>query len=58
MPARNRSSVKGMVKKIGKGTIANSKNGGDDLEKQGLELLKKGIKGKKWKFNREELHER
>ena len=30
----------------------------DDLEKQFLELLKKGIKGKKWRFNRDKLYER
>lgn len=30
----------------------------EDLEKQFLELLETGIKGKKWKFNRAELHER
>ena len=47
-----------MAKKIGNKTIATSKNGDEDLEKQFLELLKKGIKMKKWKFNRAELHER
>ncbi|MDE1873609.1 MAG: hypothetical protein KGI04_00615 [Candidatus Micrarchaeota archaeon] len=30
----------------------------DDVVSQGLELLKKGIAGKKWTFNRAELYER
>ncbi len=30
----------------------------ESLEKQFLELLETGIKMKKWKFNRDELHER
>lgn len=29
-----------------------------EIVNQGLKLLKEGIKGKKWKFNREELYER
>lgn len=35
-----------------------AKKGSSDLESQFLELLENGIKMKKWKFNREELHER
>ena len=35
-----------------------SRKSSNDLESQFLELLEKGIKMKKWKFNREELHER
>lgn len=30
----------------------------NDIESEALKLLKTGIKMKKWKFNREELHER
>ena len=29
-----------------------------DIVNQGLKLLKEGVEGKKWKFNRAELHER
>ena len=29
-----------------------------DIVTEGLKLLKEGIQGKKWKFNRDELHER
>lgn len=29
-----------------------------DAVSRGLVLLKEGIKGRKWKFNRDELHER
>ncbi len=35
-----------------------SKQRKDSLENQFLELLETGIKMKKWKFDREELHER
>lgn len=30
----------------------------EDLDKKVLKLLHEGIKGRKWKFNREELYER
>jgi hypothetical protein len=35
-----------------------SKNREADVVNEALKLLKKGIKMKKWKFNREELYER
>ncbi len=35
-----------------------SKKSSESLENQFAELLEKGIKMKKWKFNRDELHER
>jgi hypothetical protein len=35
-----------------------SKKSDESLEKQFLDLLETGIKMKKWKFNRDELHER
>lgn len=35
-----------------------SKKRTEGLENQFLRLLEKGVKTKKWKFNREELHER
>jgi hypothetical protein len=35
-----------------------SKKKNESLEKQFLDLLETGIKMKKWKFDRDELHER
>jgi hypothetical protein len=34
------------------------KNDNNDMLKENLELLGKGIRMKKWKFNREDLYER
>lgn len=35
-----------------------TKKRNEDLENQVRQLIKEGVKMKKWKFNREELHER